>query len=216
MRGITKKATAVTVFAVALASSPVLFGADERTPANLLQAYDAVLLDKLRKYDGTVKTLMSKDMMTIARAAVDDVFANEIRTGRWDVLLNHGDSMLSAMPERAGDDFVEKPSYLFNTKGEMATALGAMGVGTRASMRLWDPHSVINTFSQMALGKFLGAEKLAFNTVASGMISTKMFRTKWRGEPAIGVDQGLWTVVISYERDGQGSFLPLAIGVFER
>ncbi|MDH3743366.1 MAG: hypothetical protein OER56_17380, partial [Hyphomicrobiales bacterium] len=133
MRGITKKATAVTVFAVALASSPVLFGADERTPANLLQAYDAVLLDKLRKYDGTVKTLMSKDMMTIARAAVDDVFANEIRTGRWDVLLNHGDNMLSAMPERAGDDFVEKPSYLFNTKGEMATALGAMGVGTRAS-----------------------------------------------------------------------------------
>ena len=72
-------------------------------------------------------------------------------------------------------------------------------------------------FASMALaGRFLDAEQYAKNTIVETMTSATVFRTEWRGETALGVDKGFWTVLIAYERDGQGSFLPLVLGVYER
>ncbi len=99
----------------------------------------------------------------------------------------------------------------------MAEAMRIGGLGIRFAQKLWDPVATAELFASMALGGgFLDAEQYAKNAIVATMTSATVFRTEWRGEPALGVDKGFWTVLIAYGRDGQGSFLPLVLGVYER
>ncbi len=201
---------------IAIMCANLVHAADDGRSQPLLEKYDAVLLEKLRKYRGSLKDLMNKDMLSIARQSATEVFSNNYGGSDWTVLKRFGDNRLSQMPKRPADKYAGTPAFTKYTDGEIAVGLRVAGIGTRAAMRLWDPESVIDTFSQMAFGSFMDAEKLAFNTVVTGMLSKERFVTRWRGHPAIGADRGFWTVVIAYERDSQGSLLPLAVGIFER
>ncbi len=128
-----------------------------------------------------------------------------------------GDAKLARLPTRPADRYKDAPVFEESTKGELAEGLRFGGLGIRFAQKLWNPEATAELFASMALaGRFLDAEQYAKNTIVETMTSATVFRTEWRGETALGVDKGFWTVLIAYERDGQGSFLPLVLGVYER
>lgn len=190
-----------------LVASPVW----AQTPREIIQEYDARLLDELRDYDGNPADLLAGSDVSKLRDIAREVF-----TGNWDLVKQYSDQRLAALPERSAELYSSDPAHVYFTDGEIATAMEAAGPETRAAFRLWEPESIVGAFSATAYGHFMNAEELALNTVVSGITSQETFKTRWRDLPALGQDIGFWTFLVSYRRDSFGHFLPMGIGAFER
>lgn len=210
---IRTRATAVAGCFVAVVNfAPTPAPADDAAAAaQLLRTYDARLLENLRRYDGTPGDLLNRDRIEIARETALDVFGDN-----WAALVRYGDDKLARLPRRPAALYAGAPDYEKFGNGEMAVGLRVAGIGMRAALKLWDPEVAVDSFAAMVLGGFLDAEGLALNSIVTSMTSRDTFTTEWRGHPAIGGDRGFWTVILAYERDSQGSFLPLAVGVYAR
>lgn len=191
-------------------------GAAQESIDPLILAYDKMLLEKFRAYKGNSKSLIKGDLAKVAKEAALLVFTENSTKDDWQILRDYGDQKLAKMPFRAPSHYKDRAVHKQFLNGEMAVGLRAAGLGERAAFRMWDPEKAISAIGQTGIGTFLNAEELATNAVISGVTSSEIFRTNWRGSPAVGQDMGLWTAVMAYERDSQGGFLPLGIGIFER
>jgi hypothetical protein len=175
------------------------------------QAYEMAVINALRSYDGTAAQLLD-DRSLIAGVAAREVFDDD-----FNLLVEMGDAKLAMLQVRPAEQYQDGLVFQKYMNGELAEGLRLSGLGVRFAQKLWDPHVTVELFASLVLASgFLDADELARNQIASSMISNTSFKTTWRDRPALGIDKGLWTVVMSYERDSQGGFLPTEIGVYER
>lgn len=84
-----------------------------------------------------------------------------------------------------------------------------------ATARTWDPRVVANAGAMMVLGK-TSAEKVAYHTVASGFLSQRLFRSRWRDEDALVLYQGTWIFAMNYIRTPRGLIIATNIGMYRR
>ncbi|MCK7615024.1 hypothetical protein [Roseibium sediminicola] len=88
--------------------------------------------------------------------------------------------------------------------------------GTLLTMRLFEPETLASLGYSMVLGTSLAPEDLASNSVLGGVLSERIFRTEWNGQPAVGLTQGLWTAVTIYSRSQHGLLVPQRVSLFVR
>ncbi len=208
----------VAVVAMSMFAGQNVFGeTDQSGPAaahdgaSIIEAYNEALLKSLRAYDGEVADLLD-DRAEIASKAAYATFNYD-----WTPLIELGDAKLARLPTRPANRYKDAPVFEKFTKGELAEGLRFGGLGIRFAQKLWDPEATAELFASIALGGGIpDAEQYAKNAIVATMTSATDFGTEWLGEPALGVDKGFWTIFIAYGRDGQGSFLPLMLGVYER
>lgn len=193
------------LFAVsaAAAEEPVTFELLE-------QRYDRALVDELKDFEGNPAQLMAGDQTSILEKVANDVFDDH-----WDVLKAESDRRLSALETRPESAFGAEPAYIVDLEGRSAM-MKRMSPASRLYLKLWDPETFCDTFLAMALGKNLDPQAIALNAIVGRLTSKTNFKTRIDNAPALGADNGFWTVVITYDRDEYGNFLPLKVFVYER